>query len=139
MGIGKILALGSRRKRLSSIILGSIVGAIILAAILAWAGPGKVWNNLGNVDYTDLAMYVALAVLTYLLRAWRFRLLVNRGTTSKFYGIVSVHTLMINFLPFSSGDISYPLLLKRYGMSDGFLQGVPSLLIARAQDIFIKV
>jgi len=130
---------GAQKRWLSSLVVGTIIGAAILAAIIAWAGLGNVWESFGNINYADLAVYVGLAICTYFFRAWRFQLLVNRGSLSKFYGIVSVHTLMVNLLPFSSGEISYPVLLRRYGVSPDFLQGIPSLVIARAQDIFINL
>jgi uncharacterized membrane protein YbhN (UPF0104 family) len=130
---------GAQKRWLSSLVVGTIIGTTILAGIVAWVGLDNVKGSFRSLNYTDLVIYIALTISAYLFRAWRFRVLVNRGTISRFYGIVSVHTLMINLLPFSSGDISYPVLLKRYGMSDGFLQGLPSLLIARAQDIFINL
>lgn len=139
MGVKSGQTRGARKRWLSSLVVGTIIGAAIFAAIIAWAGLGNVWGSFRNINYADLTVYVVLAICTYLFRAWRFQLLVSRGSLSKFYGIVSVHTLMVNLLPFSSGEISYPVLLRRYGVSPDYLQGIPSLVIARAQDIFINL
>ena len=134
----KTAPLGMARKWRSSLVLGAIVGAVIFALILAWGGVDEVWEERRGVDFTYLWIYVGLTVVMYLLRAWRFHLLLGiSGAVPRLYGIVSVHTLMINLLPFSTGEISYPVLLKRYGVSKGYLEGIPSLVIARVQDVFI--
>lgn len=126
------------RKRRSSLVLGAIVGAVIFALILAWGGVGDVWEERRGVDFAYLWVYVGLTVVMYVLRAWRFHMLLGiSGAVPRLYGIVSVHTLMINLLPFSTGEISYPVLLKRHGLSEGHLEGIPSLVIARVQDVFI--
>jgi len=100
----------------------------------------NVGDHRAGVDVVFLSVYIALTIVVYLLRAWRFQLLIgNKGALSKLYGVVSIHTLMINLLPFSSGEISYPLLLKYYGIFHRFMDGVPSIIVARFQDLFITV
>ena len=120
--------------------MGTVFGIVALVLVLAWAGFGNVWGHMSGVGLAGLSAYVLFTLATYLLRAWRFRLLMgNKPAMPKLLGIVSIHTLMINIFPFSVGEISYPLLLKRYGLSEGFAQGVPSLIIARGQDIVINL
>ena len=129
---------GATRRWLSSLAVGTIVGVIIFAIIIAWAGLEEVWQQRRGVELTYLLAYAGTTVVTYLFRAWRFRLLLGvGGVMPKLYGIVSVHTLMLNLLPFSGGEVSYPILLKRYGISHGFMEGVPSIVIARLQDALI--
>ena len=130
----------SERKWLSSLVLGTIFGVVIFAGIIVWAGLDSIWQQRRVIGFRYLWAYVGLAIVTYVFRAWRFRLLLGiKGSITKLYGIVSVHTLMLNLLPFSSGEISYPLLLKRYGVSNRFLEGVSSIVMARLQDGFIYI
>jgi len=138
-GVEKVFGTRMKQRFFVSIVFGTVVGVIVLGLILSWAGFQSVWEHMKGVKITYLLVYVALAIPTYLLRAWRFRLLVGKGTLVKLYGIVSVHTLMINLLPFSTGEIAYPLLLKRYGLSERFMEGVPSIVIARFQDAFLNL
>jgi len=138
-GVEKVVGTRMNQRFFVSIVFGTVVGIIVLGLILSWAGFRSVWEHMGGVKVTYLLVYVALAIPIYLLRAFRFRLLLGKGTLAKLYGIVSIHTLMINVLPFSTGEISYPLLLKRHGLSERFMEGVPSLVIARFQDAFISV
>jgi len=138
-GVEKMLGTRMNQRFFVSIVFGTVVGVIVLGLILSWAGFQSVWEHMKVVKITYLLVYVALAIPTNLLRALRFRLLLGKGTLVKLYGIVSVHTFMINLLPFSTGEIAYPLLLKRYGLSERFMEGVPSIVIARFQDAFLNL
>ena len=119
------------RKWLSSLVLGTVVGIVVFALIIAWVGLENVWEQRKGLEYVPISIFLGLTVVTYALRALRFRLLLGiNGFAVRLYGVVSIHTLMINLLPFSSGEVSYPLLLKRYGISSSFMEGVPSILMA---------
>ena len=124
---------------LASIVMGTVLGLAVLVAILRWAGIEDVWRHLWSVDFFYLSLYFQLNVAIYLLRAWRFRLLLQQKIPlTTLYGVVSVHTLMINLLPASAGEISYPFLLKHYGISHRFTDGVPSIVAARFQDLVVS-
>jgi uncharacterized membrane protein YbhN (UPF0104 family) len=126
------------RASVVSAIIGTSIGLVLVAVLITWVGLDAVLANVHGVDPFYLAIYVGLAVSTYLLRAFRFRLLLGGGgSVSKLYGVVSLHTLMLNLLPFSAGDLSYPVLLKRYGVSRQLLDGLPSLVLVRVQDLAI--
>ena len=123
---------------MSSRLVGTTVGVLVAAAIVAWAGPDDLVASLRRVQLTDVAVYLILTACTYLLRAWRFRALISRAASlPKIYGVVSLHTLLVNLLPFSAGDLSYPVLLKRFRISGDLMEGIPSLLVVRLQDILI--
>jgi uncharacterized membrane protein YbhN (UPF0104 family) len=126
---------------MGSIVMGMIFGLTLLALLVGWAGLGDVWShiNINNVNLGYLFIYFGLAIAIYVLRAWRFQLLIGcNGSLSKLYGVVSVHTLMINLFPASTGEISYPLLLKHYGISARFMDGIPSIVAARFQDLIVN-
>lgn len=127
------------RRWLWSLVFGTIFGAGAFSLLLAWAGIENIWYRTAEIDGGYLSIYVGLTVGTYLLRAWRFQLLIGTsGIVTKLYGIVSVHNLMVNLLPLSGGDLSYPLLLKHCGISARFGEGLPSLILARLQDMLLS-
>jgi uncharacterized membrane protein YbhN (UPF0104 family) len=127
------------RRWLWSVIFGTVLGAGAFSLLVAWAGIENIWYQTAEIDGRYLFAYVGLTVGTYLLRAWRFRLLIGRSATlAKLYGIVSIHNLMVNLLPLSGGELSYPLLLKYCGISSRLGDGLPSLILARLQDILLS-
>jgi glycosyltransferase 2 family protein len=114
------------------------VGLLLFASLLLWAGPVATAQRLASLDGPFVALYAALIALSYVWRAVRFRLLIGRKAgLSTLYGVVSVHTLAVNLLPAAGGDLLYPLLLKRCGISGSIVQGVPSILVARGQDLLL--
>ncbi|HEX9818977.1 MAG TPA: lysylphosphatidylglycerol synthase domain-containing protein [Methylomirabilota bacterium] len=123
---------------LRSPLVGTVLGVLAAAALIAWLGPEDVLASARRVELADVVVYLGLTACTYLLRAWRFRALISRAASlPKLYGIVSLHTLLVNLLPFSAGDLSYPVLLKRFRISRDLVDGIPSLLVVRLQDVFI--
>ncbi len=123
------------RRWLSSLVLGALVGATLFGLVLVWGGVDDVWRQRRAISLPHLGGFVFLTLVVYWLRAWRFHLLLRaRGALARLCGVVSVHTLMLNLLPFGSGEVTYPALLKRYGIADGLMDGVPSIVIARLQD-----
>jgi len=121
-----------------SVIVGSIFGVLLTILLLRWTDMGAFLQQIKTVEPLKLCLYVLLSVVSYYLRAWRFQLLVGcRGYVGRLYSVVSVHTFLVNLLPFSSGDLTFPVLLKKYGISKSFLEGVPSLVLARVQDILV--
>lgn len=126
------------RRWSSSLVLGTLVGATLFGLILVWGGVDDVWRQRRDISLPHLGGFVLLTVVVYWLRAWRFHLLLKaRGALVTLYGVVSVHTLMLNLLPFGSGEVTYPVMLRRYGIASGLMEGVPSIVIARLQDSFI--
>jgi uncharacterized membrane protein YbhN (UPF0104 family) len=127
------------RRLFWSLAYGTIFGGIIFYFIAVWAGVENIWYQIADINAGYLSIYLGLTIGTYLLRAWRFQLLIGgNGIISKLYGVVSIHNLMVNLLPFSGGELSYPLLLKRYGLSARFFDGIPSIVFARFQDILLS-
>jgi hypothetical protein len=128
----------SARIPLLSGAVGTGVGLLLAVGLVGWVGLDTVLANMRGMQPGYIAVYVALTSGTYLLRALRFRPLIGLDVKlSKLYGIVSLHTLMVNLLPFSTGDLSYPVLLKRYRVSRTLLESLPSLLLVRIQDLVI--
>ena len=114
------------------------MGLLLAVALVLWVGLDAMLASIRRVRPGDVAVYLALTGGTYLLRALRFRSLIGLDVSlPKLYGIVSLHTLMVNLLPFSAGDLAYPVLLKRYRISRTLIDSVPSLVLVRIQDLVI--
>ncbi len=121
-------------------IWGSLLGSIIIVGMLLWAGPEAFFDQIKNVSLPHVLIYIFSSMVVYVFRALRFRLLVgNRGSLAELYSVVSIHTFLLNILPFSSGDLSLPLLLQKFKISDSYLEGIPSLVVARLQDLIITL
>jgi uncharacterized membrane protein YbhN (UPF0104 family) len=124
---------------LASVVIGTVSGLAALVVIVRWAGIEDVWRHLWSVNFIYLSLYIQLAIAVYLARAWRFQLLLGRKAhLTALYGVVSIHTLVLNILPASTGEISYPLLLKHYKISHRFMDGVPSIVAARFLDLIVN-
>jgi len=123
-----------------SVIWGSLIGGGFVIGLLFWVGPRDFLDQMKNVSLFHLFIYIFFSIIVYLLRALRFRMLVGgRGSLAELYSIVSIHTFLLNVLPFSGGDLSFPVLLKKFNISKSYLAGVPSLVIARLQDLTLTV
>jgi uncharacterized protein (TIRG00374 family) len=83
-----------------------------------------------------LALGLALDVFTYLLRAWRFLLLLPREARPSFARMLTVssaHNMASYVLPAKTGEASYVLYLNMHcGVSSAL--GLASLLVARFLD-----
>ena len=96
-----------------------------------------VYFLLNKVDYKNIFylfedinyFYVVVSFLFYFIlafiRASRIKLLLNKNSNFKnLFATVLVNNLILNLLPFRSGELSLPLLLKKYSgikKREGFL------------------
>jgi hypothetical protein len=128
------------RRWLPSAALGTLAGGTIFIVLIAGFGGDEFWQHLRAVDGTDLAVYTGLTLITYAWRTWRFRLFLGSDAPfPKLYGVVCVHTLMVNVLPVSAGELFYPLLVKRYRMASRWMEGMSHIVVARAQDLAVTI
>ncbi|MCF7935598.1 MAG: flippase-like domain-containing protein [Synergistales bacterium] len=113
--------------------------AIALVTLWVLASAGKLgpaialWRTVpGPVLLCALGLYVA----TYPLRAYRWLLLMRgRGIVANlvpYTWIVGIHTAGSNFLPFKSGELLFPMLVRRRGIP--FSEGFVFLLAGRMLD-----
>jgi len=98
----------------------------------------EIFYGFKNVLPLFIIIYAVLNIVVYLLRAWRFKILIgNKTRIGQLFSIVSIHTLFINLFPFGTGELDYPYLLKKGNITQGFAQGIPSLVLARVFDFFV--
>ncbi len=121
-----------------------IVGLVLSA--------GLVWYLLSQTERADftmlkegfsggrMALGFLLYLLTYLLRALRWKVLLRRDPVPirGLLGITAIHTMTNNIFPSRMGEVSYVYLLKRqYGVP--VERSVATLLAARVYDFVVIV
>ncbi len=122
-------------KKLASVI-GMVLGLGFLAW-LAWAFPLATWQeSLSLLPPSTLALALLALLLTYVLRAWRLTLEFSAFSLlslARALRIVVLHNAMLNVMPFRSGELAFPWLLKRVAAVP-LLRATGSLLWLRFQD-----
>ena len=104
---------------------------------------------LSQIDYRNISglfdeinyVYIFISFVVYffltLIRALRIKMLIRRKSSiKKLTAIVMVNSLVMCLLPFRTGEISLPILLKKYSgveSKEGFLM----LLYLRAIDTLV--
>jgi glycosyltransferase 2 family protein len=77
-----------------------------------------------------------LYIIQYFFLALRWRLLTHEPIgLSPFFYVTAIHTMTNNLMPMRTGEVMYPLLLKRY-FNIGFGDSTASLIYARIFDVF---
>lgn len=120
--------------------IATIVLAIIfIVFLLSQISIKDIIDTLFSLNPFILAAGFSLYACTYLLRAFRFSLLLNRVIGIRdVFPIVCVHGLMVNLLPSRAGEVSYIYLLKKiHGRTTG--EGVATLVVARIFDFIVLI
>jgi len=90
--------------------------AAYFAGIEYFLGWKAVFSGWSMIPPSTLAVAVLLLVVSYLLRTWRIWGYFGLTTPAEFFSALSVtlqHNLLNHMLPARSGEISFPILLKR--------------------------
>lgn len=97
-----------------------IIGTAILAALVVWVERKVGWDEVvaawRHIPPADLVAVVALTLTGYVARA--ARLIAHfggalRAAPALSFRVMALHNLANNFMPMRSGELSFPLLLKR--------------------------
>ena len=119
----------------------SLVSVSLLIALVLWVhwqvGWSKVFVAWRRVEGLDLAVVLALTAVGSVSRALRLAahfgspLRERVGTCMR---VVAIHNAANNLMPMRTGEVSFPLLLKReFGVAAS--RSIPSLLWLRALDL----
>ncbi len=128
-----------RRRVTGGGVLVSVLVAVVIVFLLLRltdVSPSLLLKTLRGVSPVALALGLVLHMFTYLLRSFRFRLLIHsaRPSTGSLFRIVTVHNLMNHILPFRAGELSFVYLarsLHRVPVAEGF----GTLVICRIMDL----
>ncbi len=124
-------------KRMLRFTLSVGLSALLIVLCFRGADLGAVWRALLQAEPGYLALAVALSLLNFLGRAFRWRSLLGHLKTGiGLYGLLSATLIgfMVSYvLPFRVGELARPLLLaRREGMSKGAV--IATVAVARMMD-----
>ncbi len=123
-----------RRKAL----LGTIVSLAILVAMLLVIDYEQLWSALSRADYWYLLPFVLIVIFSMVLRAWRWRLIVNplgKVPLSRLYASTMIGFMANNVLPARLGEAVRAYSLgKKTGISRSALFG--TIIVERVYDSF---
>ncbi len=116
-------------------ILSILITLILLIFFFSTVDLQDIARILSSIDPLYLGIGFLLYVFTYVLRAIRFRILLNHAIPFfRLFPIVCVHNMANSVLPAKSGELSYVYLVKKFGnIQTG--EGIATLLVARIFDL----
>jgi uncharacterized protein (TIRG00374 family) len=121
-------------------ILAILITIILVAILFTQVSLKDVISTITTINPLYLLAGFALYTCSYIFRAWRFHILLNKEVSTKdLFSIECVHNMMNNLLPARTGELSYVYLLKtEHNKTTG--DGLATLIIARIFDfIFISI
>jgi len=115
------------------LLLRAVISFILIAFVLYWIGAQQFMNALLRLDVKSMGMIFILYCISLLLRSWRFRVaqesLLCRPNLS--YAVIAAyHNAANQVMPFRSGELTFPLLVKRY-FGHRMSRSTASLLLIR--------
>jgi uncharacterized protein (TIRG00374 family) len=116
--------------------LGAVLAAALVAAVIAVAGPDRVWQVLSQTDPGWLLAAGLGAGLATVLRGLRLALLLPAGRLGPGRSalVAAAAQAAALFLPLRLGELALPWLLRRAAAWDA-AAGVGTLLVARTLDL----
>jgi len=118
---------------LSSLVI--IVTIVLLGAILSQVDYRMIGLFFHRASLGVILLAFGLYILTYFLRAWRWRVLMGLPLPFiSLFHIVCLHTLANNLFPFRTGELTFPYFLKRFHHVE-LPSSLSSLLLARVSDM----
>ena len=115
----------------------AVLAAACLAALAAQVTWAQLADALRQVSLPFVLLGLAAALLTYLLKALRFRLFL--GPDARFrtvFGITVAQNVIATLLPMRAGDVSYVVMVRAAGLS-AVSYGIASLILCRVLDFVI--
>lgn len=127
-------------QRNSLIRLSAVIITIILVAILlSQVSITDVIKTILSINPLFIITGFVFYLLTYITRAYRFVLLLNKEVhLSNLIPVICIHNMMNNVLPARTGELSYIYLLKKvHARTTG--EGVATLVVARIFDLIVTI
>lgn len=102
--------------------LVTVVAVVCYLGFIQWFwGWGRIAALWGGAGFGTAGIAMGLLLGTYVLRTWRIYDYFPQETGGRFrrlFRVVQVHNLLNVMLPFRSGEVSFPLLMKQeFGIS----------------------
>lgn len=126
------------KRRVVRLLLSLSAAAVLLTVVFWLADLEELWNRLSGADLTLLGFSLLVYVTTYVARARRFSVAGAKASTWTLFWVVTIQTALNRLMPLRTGELSYPVLVKRLGaakMGEGLVQ----LLMLRILDLLTIV
>jgi uncharacterized membrane protein YbhN (UPF0104 family) len=108
---------------------------VVVQLTVGWRELLSAWEG---VPITTLAGATALVFSSYVLRSLRAQHYFGAATSGQYLAnlrIFLIHNLLNNFLPFRSGEISFPVMMKR-AFDIPMVRSIPGLMYLRILDVY---
>jgi uncharacterized membrane protein YbhN (UPF0104 family) len=119
------------------LVLSWLLLLVFVAAVQHWIGWQTVLAPWLQFSWVQGLIALALLVLTYALRAWRMFDYFPQYLSGKWFAtwrLMLIHNVLNNVLPARTGEVSFPLLMKRY-FDVSYAHSVSALLWFRVLDL----
>lgn len=127
----------SATTRRGMMVIGWLAVIALVAGAVAWVGPQRLLAPWLAIEPAALLVALLLMLASYVVRTLRVTRYFRARLAGHFWPTLrlsSWHNLMNNLLPMRSGELSFPLLMRRYyGLSP--MQSLPVLLWFRLLDL----
>jgi len=111
--------------------LGSI---LIIAFLLSKVNIKELFSTLGSLKWEYGLLAALLYLVGYLVRILRLIIVLGRRSLWKWFQFTGIFQLLNRTLPFRSGEVFFPILLKKM-FAISYAETVPQLLIIRILDL----
>ncbi len=129
------------RKRRVQVALGIAISLLFLCLVLRKLDWGELWSLFSHARYAYLILALALLVAINLVRAYRWRLLLDSERTLSLawlFRLVNIGYLLNNTFPAKAGEVVRGILVGRRAKG-GIGQGLSTVLMERILDMLTVV
>jgi len=115
-------------------IIAFFITIILVVILFTQISLTEIITTLISINPVFLLAGFILYICSYILRAWRFHILLNKEVSIKdLFHIECIHNMMNSILPARTGELSYVFLLKKMiNRTTG--DGLATLIVARIFD-----
>jgi glycosyltransferase 2 family protein len=115
-------------------VLAVLITIVLVSLLFTQVDLRDIITTLQNINPLYLLAGFLLYTISYVFRAWRFHILLNKEVSIRdLFHIECVHNMMNNLLPARTGELSYIYLLKK-GSNRTTGEGIATLVLARIFD-----
>jgi len=119
------------------LVLSWLILILFVIGVEYWLGWQTVLEPWLAFSWTQGLVALALLVLSYALRAWRMYDYFPQFLTGQWlqtWRLMLIHNVLNNLLPARAGEVSFPVLMKRY-FGVGYAHSVSALVWFRVLDL----